>query len=29
MKYWVIPEEMAEFDRRAVEEGTSGDEGKS
>ena len=25
MKYWVIPEEMAEYDRRAIEKGTPGD----
>jgi len=25
MKYWVIPEEMAEYDRRTIEKGTPGD----
>lgn len=25
MKYWVTPEEMAEYDRRAIEKGTPGD----
>jgi NAD(P)H-hydrate epimerase len=25
MKYWVIPDEMSDYDRRAIEEGTPGD----
>lgn len=25
MKYWVVPEEMAEYDRRAIQNGTPGD----